>query len=210
VNFAKRTVWDVEGQAARSFVLEATRLDGLSDASYDAVLASHVLEHIANPLRALDEWRRVTRPGGQLLLVVPHRDGTFDHRRELTPLSHLRADERAGVGEDDTTHQSEILSKHDLRRDRQAGSYQAFVRRSRDNLWNRTLHHHVFTTASVIDCVLEKDWEIDAVTVRRPYHIIVLARHQEGPRRPFPLAERAAVMRASPFASDHGSRHRAT
>ena len=36
-----------------------TSLDGIDDASYDVVLASHTLEHIANPLRALSEWRRV-------------------------------------------------------------------------------------------------------------------------------------------------------
>ena len=34
----------------------------------------------------------VTGAGGALLLVVPHREGTFDHRRPVTELEHLVAD----------------------------------------------------------------------------------------------------------------------
>jgi SAM-dependent methyltransferase len=41
------------------------------DASYDAVLASHVLEHIPDDRRALREVRRVLRPGGFAALPVP-------------------------------------------------------------------------------------------------------------------------------------------
>lgn len=41
------------------------------DASVDTVVLSEVLEHVVDPARALDECRRVLRPGGQLLLSVP-------------------------------------------------------------------------------------------------------------------------------------------
>ena len=43
----------------------------VADASFDAVLCTQVLEHVADPLAVLSELRRVTRPGGQLLLTVP-------------------------------------------------------------------------------------------------------------------------------------------
>ncbi len=49
---------------------DLTRLP-FPDASYDAVLASHVLEHIADDRRALREVRRVLRPGGFAALPVP-------------------------------------------------------------------------------------------------------------------------------------------
>jgi SAM-dependent methyltransferase len=42
-------------------------------ASFDAVLASHVMEHLPQPERALAEVARVLRPGGRFLLLTPNR-----------------------------------------------------------------------------------------------------------------------------------------
>ena len=46
------------------------------DHTLDYVVASHVLEHVANPIAALAECYRVIRPGGILYLVVPDRRAT--------------------------------------------------------------------------------------------------------------------------------------
>lgn len=51
-------------------VMPADRLD-FDDASYDAIIASDVLEHIEDDRAALLEWRRVLRPGGRLFIFVP-------------------------------------------------------------------------------------------------------------------------------------------
>ncbi|MBM4131369.1 class I SAM-dependent methyltransferase, partial [bacterium] len=144
VNFSHRTAWEGairEGETFRfrpgadpgtQFVAEAGSLPFVDDAAYDFVLSSHCLEHLANPLAALAEWRRVLRPGGSLVLVVPHRDGTFDHRRPVTSLNHLEADLERGTDEGDLTHLEEILRLHDLARDPGAGDGAAFAARSRD------------------------------------------------------------------------------
>ncbi len=42
------------------------------DESVDSVLCAQVLEHVPRPADALSEIRRVLRPGGALLLTVPH------------------------------------------------------------------------------------------------------------------------------------------
>jgi SAM-dependent methyltransferase len=44
----------------------------LADGSADAVLFSEVVEHLVDPDAALDELRRVLRPGGHLLLSTPN------------------------------------------------------------------------------------------------------------------------------------------
>jgi SAM-dependent methyltransferase len=41
------------------------------DASFDAILCSEVLEHIPDPTLALDEFRRLLKPGGTLILTAP-------------------------------------------------------------------------------------------------------------------------------------------
>ena len=43
----------------------------LPDASYDVVIANHVLEHIPDDRQAMRELFRLLRPGGVALLTVP-------------------------------------------------------------------------------------------------------------------------------------------
>jgi SAM-dependent methyltransferase len=102
LQYAEDTVWHGRQAAGRyapeghdlgaMHIADAGELAGLPDGAYDVVLHSHVIEHLANPLRALARWREVLRPGGHLVMVVPHKDGTFDHRRPVTSLAHLEAD----------------------------------------------------------------------------------------------------------------------
>jgi SAM-dependent methyltransferase len=55
----------------------------------DFIIASHVFEHLPHPLKALKSWYEALRSGGSLLLKVPDKRFTFDHKRERTPLKHL-------------------------------------------------------------------------------------------------------------------------
>jgi SAM-dependent methyltransferase len=41
------------------------------DASFDAVLCTEVLEHLPDPIRALDEMARLLRPGGVFIITAP-------------------------------------------------------------------------------------------------------------------------------------------
>jgi hypothetical protein len=88
---------------------DADRLGMLDDGSQDFVVASHVLEHLANPIGMLDEIHRVLRPGGIALVLLPDMRRTFDHARTATPLAHLVAEFEAGVSEVDDVHIREFL-----------------------------------------------------------------------------------------------------
>ena len=41
---------------------------------YDFVFSSHCLEHTRDPYHALQEWFRLVRPGGHLIVLVPDED----------------------------------------------------------------------------------------------------------------------------------------
>ena len=162
VNFSSQTMWEgsisagasfnfYKGKTGNQFISEASDLSQIRDGAYEFLISSNCLEHIANPLKALKEWRRVVAPGGYLLLVLPNKASNFDHKRKTTTFAHLREDFEADVSEHDMTHLPEILEFHDLSRDKAAGDFGNFKSRSQDNFNTRGLHHHVF------DLVLMKE-----------------------------------------------------
>jgi SAM-dependent methyltransferase len=53
---------------------DAMLMEGVEDESFDFVVSSHCLEHVASPSEALINWVRVTRPDGHLILIVPDED----------------------------------------------------------------------------------------------------------------------------------------
>lgn len=42
------------------------------DGSFDQVRAIHVIEHLADVIRSMEEFTRLTRPGGSILIETPH------------------------------------------------------------------------------------------------------------------------------------------
>jgi len=217
-NFGNRTVWEgviEEGHTfqfdpkkfpGQQYIAEATDLEIIPSANYDFLLSSHVIEHIANPILALTEWVRILKDDGVLVLLLPHKDGTFDHRRPVTTMQHLIEDFNAGMAEDDLTHMPEIMALHDLERDPEAGDFGAFKSRSEKNFENRCFHHHVFDTHLAVSLVDYMGLQILAVEAIRPMHILVLAQKTVNgvlPANSAYLAGSAQYRRASPFKSDH-------
>ncbi|OOZ50615.1 hypothetical protein BOW39_02350 [Solemya velum gill symbiont] len=133
------------------YISDATNLSHIKSNTYDFVLSSNCLEHIANPMKALFEWKRVLCNDGVLVLVLPRKDNNFDHKREYTTFNHILSDYRNNMLENDLTHFDEIMALHDLSLDRRAGDLSSFKKRSLDNYYNRTLHHHVFNEGLIND-----------------------------------------------------------
>lgn len=42
------------------------------DSSFDELHAVHVIEHLSDVMRAMEEFHRLVRPGGRIRLVTPH------------------------------------------------------------------------------------------------------------------------------------------
>jgi predicted SAM-dependent methyltransferase len=87
--------------------LNVDRLSMIEDESQDFVVASHVLEHVANPLALLVDMHRVLRPGGTVLIMLPDRRRTSDFRRPATTVEHLVAEYEHDVRAVDADHLEE-------------------------------------------------------------------------------------------------------
>lgn len=96
----------VERARARE-VAEVTRVDGVAtpfdDDTFDVLIASDVLEHIADEAAALAEWRRIVRPGGLAVVFVPafmalwsEHDVVNRHERRYTLSQLVRVTRSAG------------------------------------------------------------------------------------------------------------------
>ncbi len=59
--------WDTSGIDLISDIVAIPE----SDASFDVILCSEVLEHVPEPTKALDEFLRLLKPGGKLILTAP-------------------------------------------------------------------------------------------------------------------------------------------
>jgi len=152
VIFSKNTVWSqhtdeyvyYQGKTGKVIINDAVNITNISDESYDFCFASHCLEHIANPIKAVKEWLRIVKQNGYVVLILPEKTQCFDHKRKYSLISTLVSQYEKNVGEDDLSTLPEILANHDLSMDLPAGNLEQFTQRSLDNYNNRCLHHYVY------------------------------------------------------------------
>lgn len=122
---------------------DAHSLPMLEDESVDFVASSGTVEHLTNPLKALLEWKRILKKGGLMYMSVPYYKKTFDHRRAVTPLSHLIEDYKNNTGLDDTTHTEEFLKNFDASKELVYGEFEPWYENFKTNPQIYT-HFHVF------------------------------------------------------------------
>ena len=213
-NFSTNTVWEgniSEGSNYKygnrkgfQIISDGSKLDTVDDSKYDFLLSCHSIEHIANPIKALVEWKRVIKDKGYIILVVPHKDNTFDHKRPVTSLEHLTSDYTNNIQEDDTTHFEEVIRLHDILRDEGVQDEASLKIRTTDNFTNRCVHHHVFNTPLVAKMTNYLDLKICDIQHFNPFNIVILLQknNHEKPDNSFYLNPSNKVYQKEKFPSD--------
>lgn len=67
---------DLYDDTVRDIAVDSLRLSNFDDASVDLIEHHHMLEHlsVADARKGLEEWARVLRPGGWLVMTTPNMD----------------------------------------------------------------------------------------------------------------------------------------
>lgn len=103
----QRLGWRVQGLEPDPAAVKAARHAGLNvqqgtidtitleQNAFDAVIMTHVIEHVSDPKFVLEACRHVLRPGGQLVVVTPNHESWCHrlfgrHWRGLEPPRHLQ------------------------------------------------------------------------------------------------------------------------
>ncbi len=131
------------------YVCPADDLHSIPTDSQDFLIASHVFEHLPNPIGGLEEFYRVCKDWAIIYLTVPEKTRTGDKFRSRTPLAHMIDDYQAYSPERDLEHFREFVHMSPVYKEafeKEAGHLQKTV---------ESFHYHVFLEEDVIDII---DW----------------------------------------------------
>jgi SAM-dependent methyltransferase len=186
VNFSTNTVWEGEireglnyhyfgNKTGHQYIAEATELSKVASDKYEFLLSCHSLEHVANPLKAIMEWKRVLKKNGTFVLVLPDKMHTFDINRPYTDFNHLLQDYQDDTNEHDQTHFDEIIRFHDHTKDPGLKSKEEVATSLKSNFEHRLAHHHVFSQELVRKMLEYCGFRIKSQTEIEPFHLITIA-----------------------------------
>jgi SAM-dependent methyltransferase len=161
VNFAPEDDFDLYKEAQLQMCGAWAEVDVWGDAlalsahfppdSQDYIISSHVLEHVPNLFKVLDEAEAVLKDGGTFFAIIPKRTALpADVGRPVTPLAEFIADYEGGI-----TVETKPFPP-DMTRPLEDGSgYHSQGRRG---------HYYVYTLESFTEAVLHHKplWELVA------------------------------------------------
>ena len=187
-NFSSQTTWEgqikegetyqyIPGKFGHQYICEGADVEVIPKNNYDFVLSCNNLEHIANPLKAVENWLGLLKNKGTIVLVLPRKQSNFDHKRPTALFEHLLTDYKNKVSEDDLTHIDEVLQLHDLALDPPAGTFENFKERTLNNYQNRCLHHHVYDLNLLVQICGHFNLSVVAKKSLTTDHIIVATKN---------------------------------
>jgi SAM-dependent methyltransferase len=129
---------------------DATTLLTIKNGEKDFVVAMHILEHLPNPLSAVESWVRVTRGGGLIVIGIPNKCLTFDKYRAVTSLKHLLEEYRNPEKVDRSLreHEREGLLSEKLLHETTPQDLQKRIKEGESEFSNVAVNFHTWDEAS--------------------------------------------------------------
>ncbi len=119
---------------------------------YDFLIINHVIEHVANPIKVIEELFRILKRNGKLVISAPDKDYTFDKHRGLTSFEHLLSEYKENVTTVTDAHYLDFLKA--VHPELMSGSPESLAAHIQ-NVRNRREHAHVWDSLSFQDFMKE-------------------------------------------------------
>jgi len=166
-----------------SLIGDAQDLSSVQSDTVDFVIANHLVEHLEDPIRGLQEMLRVIRPGGVLYVALPDPRATFDRHRDTTSVEHILHEYQQGTAATREQHFAEWVDKvernvhADIAPDDESFAARVAALMEMDY----SIHFHVWTQAEMIELLMavRGRFGFDFELVRAHAHevIFVLRKH---------------------------------
>jgi len=170
------------------------RLDLFADKCMDFVFSSHLLEHIEHFEDALREWWRVIKPGGHLVLYLPHKKlypnigqpgANPDHKHDFVPRDISEAMLRVASGGSGW----DLVENEDRGEGREYSFFQVYRRRNDGRCvehpqpWKKPGSKNVcvvryggfgdmIQTSSILPALKDDGWHVTVMTTPKGYDIL--------------------------------------
>lgn len=175
---------EIAGQplVALDQVDDGEKLASIADASCDFVIANHVIEHVRNPIGAIENMFRVLKLSGLLYLALPDKRFTFDAARAVTSYEHLKRDYLESPEWSEAEHYLDWITSVGKVTD----ASEAERRAKQIEAAAGDIHFHVWTQREFIELVLnlrrDFHWpiEIEAVLKNGQEFVVVLRKTDLG------------------------------
>jgi SAM-dependent methyltransferase len=114
--------------------------------TFSFILSEHVLEHIYDPIKTINEWKRVLTRNGKVILFLPHAERMFDRDRARTTFDQLN---QRAIGKKNEIKEKiledwmkNVISKG-------LASHYSHIA-PEDMLIDGTIHYNVWTTEDIV------------------------------------------------------------
>lgn len=124
------------------------------DSSYDTIAASHVLEHLEDPIKGLKECFRVLKKNGVLFLVIPNpKSSEFDFNRKILSVRHFIEEHNCPdiLAKNKLYHYMEFTDKTQVSREISIVAFNERVREFVES--DRRIHFHAYGPRLIIELV---------------------------------------------------------
>jgi ubiquinone/menaquinone biosynthesis C-methylase UbiE len=121
---------DYSNEFISEYRLDLTAID-LPDNSSDLIICYHILEHIPDDRKAMTELFRVLKPGGNILIQTPFREGEVYEDPSIT----TEAERKEYFGQEDHVR---VYSVEDLQQRLKQAGFTVSILQFKENVLNRS------------------------------------------------------------------------